>query len=29
MSSYYDAHPGLGRDIFGAAELGDRRRTTR
>jgi hypothetical protein len=29
MSSYYDAHPGLGRDIFGAAELGDRRRTAR
>jgi hypothetical protein len=29
MSSYYDAHPGLGRDILGAAELGDRRRTAR
>ena len=29
MSSYYDAHPSLGRDIFGAAELGDRRRTAR
>ena len=29
MSSSYDAHPGLGRDIFGAAELGDRRRTAR
>jgi hypothetical protein len=29
MSSYYDAHPGLGRDLFGAAELGDRRRTAR
>src|SRR5918997_6124006 len=29
MSSYYDAHPGLGRDLFGTAELGDRRRTAR
>src|SRR5665647_2249706 len=29
MSSYYDAHHSLGRDIFGAAELGDRRRTAR
>jgi hypothetical protein len=29
MSSYYDADPGLGHDIFGAAELGDRRRTAR
>src|SRR3954463_16033543 len=29
MSSYYDAHPGLGRDLFGVAELGDRRRTAR
>ena len=29
MSSYYDAHPGLGRDIFAAADLGDRRRTAR
>ena len=29
MSSQYDAHAGLGRDIFGAAELGDRRRTAR
>ena len=29
MSSSYDAHPGLGHEIFGAAELGDRRRTAR
>ena len=29
MSSSYDAHPGSGRDIFGTAELGDRRRTAR
>src|SRR4051812_7360586 len=29
MSSSYDAHPGLGHDLFGAAELGDRRRTAR
>src|SRR3954447_25782692 len=29
MSSYYDAHRSLGRDIFAAAELGDRRRTAR
>jgi Transposase DNA-binding len=29
MSSYYDARPSLGRDLFGAAELGDRRRTAR
>lgn len=29
MSSYYEAHHSLGRDIFGAAELGDRRRTAR
>src|ERR1700747_1558432 len=29
MPSYDDAHPSLGRDIFGAAELGDRRRTAR
>ena len=29
MPSHYDAHAGSGRDIFGAAELGDRRRTAR
>src|SRR5436305_9896250 len=29
MPSQYDAHPGLGRDLFGAAALGDRRRTAR
>jgi hypothetical protein len=29
MSSQYDLHPSLGRDIFAAAELGDRRRTER
>lgn len=29
MSSQYEARAGLGRDIFGAAELGDRRRTAR
>ena len=29
MSSQYDAHASLGRDIFGAAALGDRRRTAR
>lgn len=29
MSSFYDRHASLGRDIFGAAELGDRRRTER
>lgn len=29
MSSQYDVHAGLGRDIFGAADLGDRRRTAR
>ena len=29
MSLSYDAHPSLGREIFGAAELGDRRRTAR
>jgi hypothetical protein len=29
MSSQYAARSGLGRDIFGAAELGDRRRTAR
>jgi len=29
MSSYYDVHHSLGRDIFGAAALGDRRRTAR
>jgi hypothetical protein len=29
MSLQYDLHPSLGREIFGAAELGDRRRTKR
>ena len=29
MSCYYDTHPGLGHEIFAAAELGDRRRTAR
>ncbi len=29
MSLQYDLHPSLGRDIFGAAQLGDRRRTKR
>lgn len=29
MSLYYDAHHSLGHDIFGTAELGDRRRTAR
>jgi Transposase DNA-binding len=29
MSSQYDVHAGLGREIFGAAKLGDRRRTER
>jgi hypothetical protein len=29
MSPSYEAHPSLGRVIFAAAELGDRRRTTR
>jgi hypothetical protein len=29
MSSSYDAHLSLGRDLFGTAELGDRRRTAR
>src|ERR1700692_4106177 len=29
MSLSYDVHPSLGRDLFGAAELGDRRRTAR
>jgi Transposase DNA-binding len=29
MSSQYDVHAGLGREIFGAAQLGDRRRTER
>jgi hypothetical protein len=29
MSLQYDLHPSLGREIFGAAELGDRRRTER
>jgi hypothetical protein len=29
MSSSYDAPPSLGRDLYGAAELGDRRRTAR
>src|SRR5450755_2252411 len=29
MSLQYDARAGLGRDIFGGAELGDRRRTAR
>src|SRR5436190_9213865 len=29
MPSSYDAPPSLGRDIFGAAALGDRRRTAR
>jgi hypothetical protein len=29
MSSYYDPHASLGREIFGAAALGDRRRTAR
>ena len=29
MSSHYDAHASLGHDIFGAAALGDRRRTMR
>jgi hypothetical protein len=29
MSSQYDARASLGRDIFGAADLGDRRRTAR
>ena len=29
MSSQYDVHASLGREIFGAAELGDRRRTER
>jgi hypothetical protein len=29
MSAQYDARAGLGRDIFGAAKLGDRRRTAR
>jgi len=29
MSSYYDAHPSLGRALFGAAALGDQRRTAR
>jgi hypothetical protein len=29
MSLSYDAHPSLGRALFGTAELGDRRRTAR
>jgi hypothetical protein len=29
MSSFYETHSSLGRDIFTAAELGDRRRTER
>ncbi len=29
MSLQYDLHASLGREIFGAAELGDRRRTER
>src|SRR4051794_17579348 len=29
MSSQYDTQAGLGRDLFGAADLGDRRRTAR
>lgn len=29
MSLSYEAHPGSGRALFGAAELGDRRRTER
>ena len=29
MSSHYEAHASLGRDIFDAAALGDRRRTRR
>jgi Transposase DNA-binding len=29
MSSQYDAHASLGQEIFGAAQLGDRRRTKR
>ncbi|HSQ57591.1 MAG TPA: IS4 family transposase [Gemmata sp.] len=29
MSSPYDSRPGLGREVFGTAELGDRRRTER
>ena len=29
MSPSYETHPGLGRALFGAAELGDRRRTER
>jgi len=29
MPSPYDAHPSLGRALFGTAELGDRRRTER
>jgi Transposase DNA-binding len=29
MSSQYDPRARLGREIFGAADLGDRRRTTR
>ena len=29
MSLSYETHPGLGRALFGAAELGDRRRTER
>jgi hypothetical protein len=29
MSLFYEAHPSLGRALFGTAELGDRRRTAR
>jgi Transposase DNA-binding len=29
MSTFYEAHASLGRDIFATAQLGDRRRTTR